>query len=640
MEKESRSSEDIFTELRKSAEKLLLERNLPRVDADFLEDTQRLLAELQIHQIELEMQNEELRQTQAQLALEREKYADLYNFAPTAYFILNDQDIIVDLNLAAAQMLGRERYFLINRPITPYITAASIQTFVEHRQKALILGYPQTCDLTIRTRTEAQIYIQARTIALHPDASGMQLWRTVMVDITERKKAEEMIIENRALYESLVNTLPMSIYRIDLNGKLTFINKTLQENLGLPLEKIIGKTAYDFYSEELAQKYRHDDQEVIQTGVVLNLVEENISPLTGSKSIVEVIKIPIRDADGHVFGIQGIFWDITQRKQAEEALVDSEARYRRLVENSPDVIYQFSRRLGGIYYSPRVEQVLGYSLPELYKDPFLWNKSIHEDDRELINEKIHDFDLGKPFDIEYRIRDAGGNWRWIRDRSIGRIVRGDDVVIEGLASDVTARKHAEWEIKLANKQLQAQLEEIQLLQATLREQAIRDSLTGLYNRRYLDETTEREISHAERENYPISVMMIDIDRFKVLNDTHGHPAGDKVLKALSSLLQEGIRQSDIACRYGGEEFIVLMPEVEKMDAERRANELREKFNSLRVDYAGQVLISSISIGVASYPDHGRKMDEIIKAADMALYEAKQRGRNCVYVWNNEVYLNQ
>jgi PAS domain S-box-containing protein len=138
-------------------------------------------------------------------------------------------------------------------------------------------------------------------------------------------------------------------------------------------------------------------------------------------------------------------------------LIENEARYRRLVEGAPDVVYTFSSKRGGIYYSPHVEQILGYSPDYLYAHPWLWNESIHPEDRAQIDSILRDFGDEKPFDCEYRIKDANGNWRWLRDRSIGRICAdGDELLIEGLATDITERK-------LASQNLQDSLAEKDVL---------------------------------------------------------------------------------------------------------------------------------------------------------------------------------
>jgi diguanylate cyclase (GGDEF)-like protein len=201
--------------------------------------------------------------------------------------------------------------------------------------------------------------------------------------------------------------------------------------------------------------------------------------------------------------------------------------------------------------------------------------------------------------------------------------------------DITGQKAAEKELRNKNQVLQFQLEAIEQLQAELREQAIRDPLTGLYNRRYLYETMGRELARAQREKYLISFMMIDIDHFKQVNDTYGHAAGDKALVILADLLRTHTRLGDIACRYGGEEFLVIMPQVGEVDAKRRAEEIRHNLNSMQIDYDGAQLSATISIGVAFYPRDGYDSDTVIRAADIALYKAKQAGRNCVRVWKAE-----
>jgi diguanylate cyclase (GGDEF)-like protein len=182
-----------------------------------------------------------------------------------------------------------------------------------------------------------------------------------------------------------------------------------------------------------------------------------------------------------------------------------------------------------------------------------------------------------------------------------------------------------------NEYLRLKLTEIETLQAHLRERAIRDSLTGLFNRRYLDETFERELARAKRDSYAISVLMIDIDHFKRLNDTFGHKAGDQVLKALGDFLLTGVREGDIVCRYGGEEFLIIMPGVHLKDAQVRAESICQGFSTLAVNYEEKELHSTISIGVAIFPQHGSTSDEIIRAADTAMYIAKQAGRNTVCV---------
>ena len=165
---------------------------------------------------------------------------------------------------------------------------------------------------------------------------------------------------------------------------------------------------------------------------------------------------------------------------------------------------------------------------------------------------------------------------------------------------------------------------------SLHEQSIRDPLTGLYNRRFLEEFLSRELVRADRKKHPLSVIAVDIDHFKRINDSLGHGAGDIVLRRVGLLLQGFVRQSDIACRVGGEEFSVLLPEATMPIAAQRAEDIRKAVQELKLTYEDHDLSGiTISLGVAAYPDHGATPDALIRAADQALYEAKYRGRDRV-----------
>lgn len=201
--------------------------------------------------------------------------------------------------------------------------------------------------------------------------------------------------------------------------------------------------------------------------------------------------------------------------------------------------------------------------------------------------------------------------------------------------NVTERKKAELELQNAHRQLQKKMEEIEILQEKLREQAIRDPVTGVYNRRYLDEVMRTEIERARRNNTTLALAIMDLDDFKLINDTFGHAAGDTALQEVANILQRNIRAYDILCRYGGEEFIVLMPDMVLGAAEKRAKTWREKIEKHTIVYGSFSFNVTISIGVAIFPYHAQNDHELFRAADDALYTAKQDGKNRVVVFSKE-----
>ena len=492
--------------LRRRAVKLLSERQLTEPKITSIEDARRLIAELQVHQIELELQNDELRKTQEQLALEREKYADLYNFAPVAYFTLDEHDIILDLNLNAAELLGNERKYLIGHPLAPYLPPDSFQKFIETRQAALETKLPQACDLTVRRRKGSESHVHARTAALNALNDAPQLWRTVMTDITERKRMESELQINEERFRSLVMSLSDVIYTLDAEQRHSGVFGDWVQKAGLTEDYFVGKTAREILGAENAIVHEEANLRVLSGEVVS--YEWSLSNPAETVHYQTVVS-PMRNSSGKVVGVVGVGRDITERKRIED------------------------------------------------------------------------------------------------------------------------------ELKRVNMALQEQMREVKALHKQLREQAIRDPLTGLFNRRYLQETLDREVARAKREGKPVGFIIMDLDHFKQVNDKHGHKAGDMALQQLGALLLQNLRMEDISCRYGGEEFTVVMPGASLETAIERANFLLRKINEMRVKYNGAEIKITASMGVSLFPKHGANGEEAMSHADNALYAAKALGRNRVVVYEGQ-----
>ena len=186
-------------------------------------------------------------------------------------------------------------------------------------------------------------------------------------------------------------------------------------------------------------------------------------------------------------------------------------------------------------------------------------------------------------------------------------------------------------VETLGKQVAVALANIRL-RATLREQSSRDSLTGLFNRRYMEDSLDREIRRAAREGYGVGILMADLDHFKDLNDAFGHPAGDEVLRRIGRFLAGAVRGEDIPCRFGGEEFVILLPKASLADTHRRAEALREGLKVHPLEGPTRLYpTATMSVGVAAYPEHGTSVEGLIHAADSAMYRAKALGRDRVVV---------
>ena len=207
--------------------------------------------------------------------------------------------------------------------------------------------------------------------------------------------------------------------------------------------------------------------------------------------------------------------------------------------------------------------------------------------------------------------------------------------ITAYSRNLQLRKTRE-DLRQSEQTLTHRLSDIEALQAKLQEQATRDPLTGLYNRRFLDTIVEREIARCHRDNQYMVVMMMDVDHFKRVNDTYGHPGGDEVLKMLSALLLEKARATDVPCRYGGEEFLLLLPGMTADIAMVRANQWRTGFAEKATVFGATSIQATMSVGVAVYPTHGETLQALTHCADLALYRAKEGGRNRVVMYQPDM----
>lgn len=217
---------------------------------------------------------------------------------------------------------------------------------------------------------------------------------------------------------------------------------------------------------------------------------------------------------------------------------------------------------------------------------------------------------------------------WFRKVSVATVLLFAILALVGFRLVSLTRRLAE-----ANLLMKQQLDQVQTLQRELKEQAIRDALTGLFNRRYLDETFPRELARARRSGHSLALMMIDADHFKDVNDTYGHPAGDEVLRRLGRLLKLNMREDDVAARIGGEEFAVLMPKATVRQVAERAEYLRQTFGTALIEHGDYSFRVTLSIGIAAFPEHADNTRDLMKLADQALYTAKNSGRNRVVVFS-------
>jgi len=299
-----------------------------------------------------------------------------------------------------------------------------------------------------------------------------------------------------------------------------------------------------------------------------------------------------------------------------QALRVRERQLTVLMDNLPGMAYrcQFDRHWAMVFVSRGCVRLTGYLPDELINNRSICYADLIADqdsaDR-VMQEVSQALEKGESFSLEYPLRRKDGALIWVWERGRGVESSDGSLLLEGIILDVSDRKRLELE---------------------LAEMATRDVLTGLYNRRETVRLLEEELARARRYRRSMALLWIDFDHFKDINDTHGHAAGDTVLRSVTRLLSDSVRSVDIVGRFGGEEFVIILPEMDIRGAAETAERLRQCVSQHQCVLAsGTEIPLTVSIGVAVYPDHGNEADNLFAAADQAMYRAKAQGRNCVVV---------
>lgn len=298
--------------------------------------------------------------------------------------------------------------------------------------------------------------------------------------------------------------------------------------------------------------------------------------------------------------------------QSNQDMLDSEQRLQNVISGAELGYWDWNYQTGHQEVNNRWLEILGLTRDEFKNDVIDWDARLHPEDRERMTATVGEaINSHKPYAGDFRMQHKDGHWVWIQIS--GSLIESDKITQKplrlcGTLQDISYRKQMEKELE---------------------HRARHDYLTGLYNRIELEKECQEELSRAKRYQHKLCIFMIDIDHFKQFNDTYGHLSGDQILKQFADFLQKTIRTTDYVARYGGEEFVVILPETSAEEAEDLAERLRIQTADLDIAVKQTSIKLTISIGIASYPEHGDAYDQILEVADSAMYQAKKNGRNRV-----------
>ncbi len=310
--------------------------------------------------------------------------------------------------------------------------------------------------------------------------------------------------------------------------------------------------------------------------------------------------------------------EIRHRTEVESELRESQERFNLAVKGSSDGLWDWPCvTQDEMWWSDRFYQLLGFASGEIPASQTSFYARVHEDDRQRIADAMErHLHHKEPYHAEFRVQLKDGSYHWVASRGAAlRDEHGEAVRVSGSLQDIQQRVEAD--------------AELQRLMQELENQAATDPLTSLPNRRRFEEQIEKEMKRAKRQKVPLSLVVIDADHFKAVNDTHGHTTGDLVLKELSACMRSVIREVDLPCRFGGEEFLLALPDTDETGSSVVAERLRAAAARMELhNEAGEAFRITCSLGVAEW-DHQGSLEDLINHADKAVYAAKEGGRNQV-----------
>jgi diguanylate cyclase (GGDEF)-like protein/PAS domain S-box-containing protein len=478
--------------------------------------------------------------------------------------------------------------------------------------------WPEELATDVRRHDEAVLRGETvKSMTIRPQGDSLQTWVTyrfpihghegppfigcISFDITEYKQTE-------AIYERLMESSLIVVFIVQ-DGRFRFINTRVLEVAGYQAGELIGRDADILIHPEDRDEVKKRGREILCRRHATPIEYRIVTKQGRIKWIMQVVS-PI-----HFNGeraMLGNAMDITDRKQAEEAIRLSEEKYRMILDNIEDGYYETDAGGNFTVVNDSACRILGYPLEEMTG---LHYSKVTDDEnaRKMYKAVISVVRTGVPSRgfVHEIIRKDGTKGYVESSISLMRDIAGQMIGLRGIIRDVTERKRAE---------------------ETIRQMAHHDALTGLPNRKLFADRFGIAIAQGRRNNKEVGIAMIDLDGFKDVNDTLGHDVGDLLLKSVSERLINSLRTGDTVARFGGDEFVLILPELK--DITDAISVVQKIVEALRKPFLidSPALQATASIGIALYPVHGMEADMLLKKADAAMYQAKQGGRNRYHVY--------
>ncbi len=480
----------------------------------------------------------------------------------------------------------------------------SIHASIQTRQ-------PYSMDHRIICKDSVVRWVHGQGVSEYDTTGNPVRFRGAVLDITERKLAEDRLRAERGQLQAMANASYDAMITIDAQDTILFWSPAAETLFGWSRQEALGQKMHSLI---IPEEYREDAARGLKRfartgkGSVLNSVMEFTALRRNGDRFPVERSVAAFEADGSFYAV-GNLRDITERKQAEQELQSFTDRFSLASEAGGVGVWEWNVIDNTLYWDELMHHFYDVRPNEFSGLYEAWRQRVHPDDVEAAEQELmRAMQTGGQWEWEFRVLLPSGETRHIQAAAKARRNEAGEVErMVGVNLDVTESKETQKKLEIL---------------------ATTDGLTGLLNRRRFMELAGREVERSHRYPQPLSMVMFDADRFKLVNDTYGHDVGDLVLKAIASAAGSVLRDVDVLGRLGGEEFAVLLPATGLDGAALAAERLRAAMEAQRVTAGEAVVRFTVSVGVALLQE-GETVDALLKRADLALYHAKENGRNRV-----------
>ena len=540
------------------------------------------------------------------ISLSEQRHRAILNQMSDACFEFDLSGKFTFTNSYMSRSLQYKQDELIGKDYHVIIPESDIEAVVAVFQKVYQTGNPDTAFSHRVKRKDGLEFFVESSVSLIRDGQGQPVgFICVGRDVSERKQLEMALVRSEERFRNILESMQDSYYEVGLDGKFTFVNDATSRHLLYTRDELIGNSYKLIMSEDEAQRVFDMFHNVFLTGEPNRGFAHIVTRKDGVTGYAESSVSLLKDDRGRPVGFNSVSRDITDRKRLEERLRLSEERFRTVLENMQDSYYEVDLAGNFTFINISASNRLGYSRDELLGKNYRFTTA--DDDLGNVRAAFSEvYTTGVPnkcFISKSVCRDGS---IVIVESSIGLLRDGNGEVIgfNSVGRDVTERK---------------------ALEQQLADMATHDFLTGLPNRLFLNDRLHVALAQAHRNKNKLAILTLDLDRFKAVNDTQGHHVGDELLKAIGQRLTGIIRSGDTVARMGGDEFLLLMPELHQSDSV--SSIISKIVGAFKAPFIieGHRLNISASIGIAVYPDDGMDMEALMRKSDSAMYNIKRHG---------------